>query len=340
MKYCSDDYEWLNVLCPMHIVTTPDGETRNAGPTLRKLFPEGELNGRNFLDLFEIKRPRAVTSMGALSEMAGTKLHMQFRAPPHMELKGVLTKGPSQGLLTINVSFGISIIEAVQQYRLTSADFAATDLTIEMLYLIEAKSAAMNATRNLNERLRAAREEAEERAVTDVLTGLKNRRAMDHMIAAYLDTGADFALMQIDLDFFKAVNDNMGHAAGDHVLKVVSKVMSEETRSIDTVARVGGDEFVILLQNMSDANKLSRIALRIIERLKQPIPFEGEDCQISASIGAVMTVQYTTVSADKMLRDADVALYYSKEQGRGRHTLYHAGLEPEVTDLERNLNVG
>jgi diguanylate cyclase (GGDEF)-like protein len=228
--------------------------------------------------------------------------------------------------MIVNLSFGIFVVDAVQEFRLTAADFAPTDLTIEMLYLVEAKSAAMEASRQLNERLQSAREAAEAQAMSDTLTGLSNRRSMDRALAQLIRTGASFALMQIDLDFFKAVNDTYGHAAGDHVLLQAAEIMREETRSVDVVARVGGDEFVILLTGIEDRDALRAIGERLISRLCEPMPFEGETCRISASIGTVLSRDYSVLSEDVLLADADAALYASKRAGRGRHMFY----DPEM----------
>ncbi|WP_299408819.1 diguanylate cyclase [uncultured Roseobacter sp.] len=319
-------YKMLNVMCPMHVILNRHGDISSAGPTTQKLFPDQSLVGKSFLDIFEIKRPQEIKSIDALLEKAGTKLHLQFRDPPHRELKGVLMEGPEVGQMVINLSFGISVVEAVQDYKLTAADFAPTDLTIEMLYLVEAKSAAMEASRQLNQRLQGARIAAEEQALTDTLTGLKNRRGMDQVLTELIESGEHFALMHIDLDFFKAVNDTMGHAAGDHVLQEVSSIMLKEARRSDTVARVGGDEFVILLRDFEDTSKIDKIAMRIISKLREPILYAGELCEISASAGTALSCQYEVPDADQLLADADIALYESKNRGRSRHTFYVGSL--------------
>jgi len=312
----------LDLICPMHVILDDSGHIMHVGPTLQKLRPDAPLAGRRFLELFELCRPRAVTSMQGLLSAAGVKLHLRLRDTPRTALKGILV--PVNGGAILNLSFGISILDGVRDYALTSADFAATDLTIEMLYLVEAKSAAMEASRKLNQRLQGAMIAAEEQAFTDTLTGLKNRRAMDHILDRLLDAGQDFTLMHLDLDFFKAVNDTMGHAAGDHVLQKVARIMVEETRDEDTVARVGGDEFVLLFSRLLDRAKLETIANRIIAKLENPIPFEDEHCNISASIGTVLSTDYDTPSADKMMADADLALYASKHKGRACHTFFDA----------------
>lgn len=313
-------HEMLNVLCPMHVIFGHDGCIGFAGPTARKICSD-RLIGRNFLDVFEIKRPREISTIDALRERTGVRLNLRFRDPPHHQVKGVVMDGPRAGELIVDLSFGISIVEAVSKFNLTAADFAPTDLAVEMLYLVEAKSAAMDATRQLNQRLQAARIEAEAQALTDTLTGLRNRRAMDQELATVLATGVPFALMHADLDFFKDVNDTLGHAAGDHVLQEVAKIMVDETRATDVVARVGGDEFVILVKGTEDHTLLDRIAKRIIERLKVPIPFGDDLCRISGSIGTVVAGDYKEPTADKMLGDADAALYAAKHAGRGQHIM-------------------
>lgn len=323
----------LDVLCPMHVMVAASGHVLHAGPTLQKLRPDVVMVGRRFLDIFDLKRPRRISTMQQLRAAAGTKLHLQLRDEPRTELKGILVPGPEQGQSIINLSFGISVVDAVSDYALTSVDFAATDLTIEMLYLVEAKSAAMEAFRKLNLRLQGAMIAAEEQAFTDTLTGLKNRRAMDHVLERHAAWGTQFGIMQIDLDWFKAVNDTLGHAAGDHVLQTVARVMVEETRDHDTVARVGGDEFVIVLPHACDPLSLRSIGERIIQRLSRPIPFQGELCHISASIGIAIHDPGGGVSVADLLANADVALYASKHGGRGQQTLYSPQLRASAQNL-------
>ncbi|NNE52145.1 MAG: GGDEF domain-containing protein, partial [Sulfitobacter sp.] len=238
----------------------------------------------------------------------------------------VLVRAPNQSDVIVNLGFGISIIDGVREYALTNADFAATDLAIEMLYLVEAKTAAMEASHRLNQRLHGAKIAAEEQAFTDTLTGLKNRRALDSVLTRLIQEAAAFAVMQIDLDFFKAVNDTLGHAAGDHVLQTVARVMLEETRAGDTIARVGGDEFTLILPDVRSEETLCQIGHRIIDRLEDPIPFGEEMCRISASIGTVWIQAGTVSTMEQLLSDADVALYASKHAGRAQHTFYTPAL--------------
>ena len=318
----------LDILCPMHLVLNGTGHIVHAGPTAAKLAPEDGLIGMRFLEFLELKRPQVGACMDALRGATGRTLHLQMRRPPRTELKGVLVPVPDTsgfappGGAVVNLSFGISILDGVREFDLTSGDFAATDLTMEMLYLVEAKSAAMEASRKLNLRLQGAKIAAEEQAFTDTLTGLKNRRAMEFVLQRLNDAEADFALINLDLDYFKTVNDTLGHAAGDFVLQNVARIMVEETRGEDTIVRTGGDEFVLIFPGLREPARLSEIASRLIARLEEPMDFNGEPCRISASIGGVLSAQYPHPTTEQMADDADVALYAAKNAGRGQHKLY------------------
>jgi len=234
----------LDTLCPMHVLLDGTGHIRHAGPAMRKLSPGGAPVGLHLRELLDLRRPRASDRMEALLALAGRKLHFALRMPPRTELKGVLVPLPAEDGAepgaVLNLSFGISIVDAVRDFALTSADFAATDLAIEMLYLVEAKSAAMEELRRLNTRLDGARIEALEASVTDKLTGLRNRRALEPVLARMTETGMDFALMHLDLDHFKHVNDTYGHAAGDAVLQAVAGRLTGGTRARDTRSASGG----------------------------------------------------------------------------------------------------
>ncbi|MEQ9695801.1 diguanylate cyclase [Shimia sp. SDUM112013] len=322
MSHPHELYELLDLFCPMHVVLDHEGRVLHAGDTLRKLLPGTALVGYSFFDQFEILRPRAFTSMTALRAEAGKRLRLRKQGTPRTILKGVLYSFENGRISVINLSFGFSVLDAVRDYALTSADFAATDLTIEMLYLVEAKSAAMEASRKLNLRLQGAKIAAEEQAFTDTLTGLKNRRALDTILARWLQAGRALTLVQMDLDFFKSVNDRLGHAAGDHVLQTVARILVEETRDEDCVARVGGDEFVLLLAGRMAPEKMASFAARLISRIEAPIPFKGEACRISTSLGFTRSSVADDPSAEDLLEQADAALYAAKRQGRAQHKVY------------------
>jgi diguanylate cyclase (GGDEF)-like protein len=310
---------------PLHLVLDAQGRILSTGPTLAKLLPDGSLIGAEFLQGFVVRRLTRLTTLTELRRHAGEQLRVALRSAPDGAgtFRGLaLPLADGQGLL-VNLSFGIGVIEAVRQHALTHADFAPTDLAVEMLYVVEAKSALMGAWKEATFRELGAKRAAEEMALTDGLTGLRNRRALDLALAELTRSGTPFGLMHLDLDFFKQVNDTHGHAAGDHVLRIVSSVLRAETRSSDTVARVGGDEFVIALPGMSDPAVLGGVARRIIDRMIQPIDFEGRICRVSASIGVTVSTYYAAPTPDQMQLDADEALYASKRSGRA-HASFHA----------------
>lgn len=323
----------LDRLMPLHLVVDENGIILGAGPTLRKLFGAGAsgdagadaLTGANLFEMFEVRRPGGIRTARDLAQRTGERLTVFGRRPGGPGLRGIAlpicgaagTAGPASRLL-LNLSLGIGVIDAVRDHGLTDADFAITDLAMELLYLVEAKSAVMEELRDLNERLQGAKRTAEAQALTDTLTGLRNRRALDLTLADLVDRRQPFGLMHIDLDHFKAVNDTLGHAAGDHVLREVAAVLINETRKGDLVARVGGDEFVVVFPGLPDTDALSGIAERMVIRLGRPVMFEGQPCRISASIGIALSTDYDALSPERILSDADAALYASKHAGRGR----------------------
>lgn len=315
-------FDALDYMMPMSLVINSKGIVVHAGPTLRKVLPDQVLEGVNVFRLVEMRRPKKLTSIEQVREFDGAKLYLRIRDEHSTPLIGTLTCLPGSEGVLLNLSFGISVVEAVGRYGLAGSDFAPTDLTVEMLYLVEAKSAAMDATNQMAHRFLGAKTEAEAEAMSDGLTGLKNRRALDQVLSRLLNGKTNFALMHLDLDFFKAVNDTYGHAAGDKVLQEVARILTDETREGDTVARVGGDEFVLVMKELTDHVRLSAIAQRMIDELEVPIEFRDEMCRISASIGMVTSSEYIDPDAAKMIDDADVALYASKNRGRACYTIY------------------
>ena len=320
----------LGRLMPMFLWVAPTGRIRAAGPTLSKVCGAGPLSGARFFDVFDLTKPRPAATMEDLARLTGQRLQVRLRHGARTSLRGQIVPLAAEEGLLVNLSFGIAVAEAVRDHRLTNADFATTDLTVELLYLTEAKAAVMEELAALNRRLDTARHAAEARALTDALTGLANRRALAAALARAVDAAAHgrrgFALLHLDLDLFKAVNDTLGHAAGDCVLTRVAAVLRAETRKQDTVARAGGDEFVLILPGQVDPAQIEAVARRIIEGLEAPLVFEGRPCRISGSIGATVSCLYPVPEADRMLNDADTALYVSKRRGRGRATIYAPGL--------------
>ncbi|HEY9593448.1 MAG TPA: EAL domain-containing protein [Spirochaetia bacterium] len=168
-----------------------------------------------------------------------------------------------------------------------------------------------------------AKKDAERRlyrmAHYDSLTGLGNRRRfhdlLDHALKNARRTGEILALLFIDLDTFKMVNDNLGHGAGDSLLRIVAGRLEGSVRESDTVARMGGDEFTVILPHLQTAENAEQIARKLLAAVTEPAAIEGKEIFITASIGIAL---YPRDGADTstLLRSADAAMYHAKQRGR------------------------
>ena len=315
------DGDALDRLMPMHIWFGPDGRVIRVGPTLRKLHGGAEPVGQRLLDLVKLRRMGPET--GGILALAGRRLNLVIRSLPDLPMRGQCVALPDGAGGLLDISLGLSFAEAVELRGLTMSDFSPCDHTVDLLYLREANLSVAAESARVTDRLRAAERAATERASTDELTGLANRRtlsaALDNLLAVGDET---FAIMQLDLDHFKSINDEHGHHAGDAVLQRVAQVLKAEVRGRDVAARIGGDEFVLLIRGDDDEEKLNAVADRIITRLQQPLEIDGTEFRIGTSIGTTRSSLYGRPDTDQMLRDADEALYASKRQGRGRNCFY------------------
>lgn len=161
----------------------------------------------------------------------------------------------------------------------------------------------------------------------DALTGLPNRALFQDRLTqamhAAARSGQPVALVAIDLDKFKLINDSLGHPAGDELIRQVGNRLVELVRASDTVARFGGDEFMILLREVADDGDLRRFCARIVEHLSRPYELLGNTGHIGASVGAVRAGS-TDKDWDELMHRADVALYRAKSEGKGRYCLFEA----------------
>ena len=321
--------EVMDTLLPMHIMVDAEGHILHAGPTCQKVAGGADLRGVELMEVFTFKRPSGINGFPTLMSAAEQRLILHPRNAAHLPFRGVIQPLPDGQGAIMNLSFGLSFARAVSEFSLTLTDFAATDQTIELLYLNEAKASTTRLSEHLTSRLQDAHETAQAQARTDVLTGLSNRRAMDdeldHLIA---NRAQDFTLMHLDLDLFKQVNDTHGHAAGDAVLMEIGRIMDTELRRTDFPARIGGDEFLIALCPSQSPAVIARIAKRLISRIEEPIQVDGLSVEISASIGVASTSDYATRPTIKeLMANVDEALYAAKRNGRGQFRIF----EPEMS---------
>ncbi|MPQ92929.1 diguanylate cyclase [Thioclava sp. JE_KL1] len=347
----------LTGLLPMFLWLDEQACILGVGRTLRKVLgvPDAQIVGAPFSRFFSVARRggavrmcpkelrsscgavdcdrqvgRCGRSLGAMT--AEEMLHVTLRMRPQVSLRGALVGHADQpvqggaptlagGDMLLNFSFGIHLRELVAEFDLTEHDFSAADLAMEMLYLQEAKSLVLEELRALTGRLDQARKAAEDQALSDPLTKLANRRAMAQALARAVDHAtnglANFALLQIDLDHFKTINDTQGHAAGDFVLQLVARNLCESVRGGDLVARMGGDEFLVLLRGDPSRAEIGALAARIIEQLEAPKWYRGQECLVSGSLGAVSSRDYESLEVAALQNDVDRATYAAKAAGRG-----------------------
>ena len=167
-------------------------------------------------------------------------------------------------------------------------------------------------------------QELEHRALHDPLTGLANRVLFhDRLTAALARRKGSVAVMFLDLDDFKTVNDAYGHQAGDKVLRTVADALRGATRAEDTVARLGGDEFAVLLADSPDRYQASLVAGRLLVAVQVPVHVAGLEHSVGVSIG-ISLGSGADASAESLMRDADIAMYVAKGQGKGTFTVFEA----------------
>jgi diguanylate cyclase (GGDEF)-like protein/PAS domain S-box-containing protein len=203
-------------------------------------------------------------------------------------------------------------------------------------------------TRDISER-KAFERQLERHAFYDTVTGLANRALfrdrVDHALSQVVRTGLGVAVLFMDLDDFKVVNDSFGHAVGDALLKQVGERLTDSLRASDTAARLGGDEFAILLEETDDGIDPSGVAERILEALDTPFHVEGRDLGVRASIGiAFGNGKRGSEATEELLRNADVAMYMAKGQGKSRCEVYQPTMHKSMlrrlelkADLQRAL---
>ena len=275
----------------------------------------------------------------AADEIIGTRFERLLLEGENSRLLALLHDGPARA------AGGSETIECSLRHRDGSArqlEILSTDLLDD-----EAVRGVVLNGRDISER-KAFEQQLEHQAFHDAVTNLPNRALFNervrHALARARREQAQLAVIFLDLDDFKTINDSLGHAAGDLVLLEVAKRLECSIRVSDTAARFGGDEFAVLLEDTAGPQEAADVAERILHELTRPLALDEKEIVAQASIGiSVLDGDYAT-GADELIANADAAMYIAKRDGKGTYRLFepemHAGVLARLelrADLQRAL---
>ena len=280
------------------MIVDVDGRLRFGSPAAERTFgiPPDDLVGRNLLDLWsESNRERLATFLAELEATRGR------------------TVGPFE--VVVDTEERRSTLECVGSNLLDDPAIAGLALNF----------------RDVSER-KALEEQLRQLAFHDPLTLLANRslfrNRVEHALTLAHRSRQLVAVMFLDLDNFKNVNDSLGHAAGDRLLQAAAQRLVKSTRPSDTVARLGGDEFAILLENITTAGDVERIAAAITQSFNSPLLLDGGETPMSASVGVAFSQPDN--DTEQLLRNADIAMYNAKAAGKGRFVVFHPRMQEQL----------
>ncbi len=298
------------------IVTVVDADTsvRYASPSAQRVlgFAPAELEGTRFIDLVHPDdKTRVLSFLMAPGEGEGHTGLMEFRV-----------------------------------CRVDGQFLFAETLRTNLLHDANVHGIVLN-TRDISER-KQFEEQLQHQAFHDSVTSLANRALFQdrvtHAIERQERDRKPIAVLFMDLDDFKTINDSLGHAAGDALLAEVGERLKQCLRAADTAARLGGDEFAILLEDGGEGIMAVDVADRVMQMLEAPFALEGKEVYVRASVGIAVTDGGETSDAEELLRNADVAMYMAKEKGKGRYQVFEPAMHDTAlkrlelkADLQRAL---
>jgi len=225
----------------------------------------------------------------------------------------------------------------------TTIGLFALGLLVVTLVTVVYDAHLQSNARTQAQRLEQANAQLQHQATHDALTGLPNRvlylDRLEREIAHAERDGHTFAVLVVDLDRFKVINDTLGHGPGDQLLKEVAHRLARTIRTVDTVARTGGDEFLLLITDIRDPADTAVVATKILEELDKPVLIGGAEVHTSASVG-ISVYPTDGTDSDALVAHADEAMYFAKQHGRNTFQFFNPGMSVfsrERLDLERDL---
>ncbi len=252
------------------------------------------------------------------TEVAGSRL-TDFC---HPDDQGILSKF----LLEIGEKTDLGSVE--WRVRCTNGEWYYVESVGTDLLADPSVSGIVITTRNVNER-KILESKLTHQAFHDSLTGLANRvlfrDRVEHALLRAKRQKVSIAVLFLDLDNFKNINDTLGHAVGDELLSVIAEQLKGSVREIDSVARLGGDEFAILLEDANQPEDSTLVAKRILEKIQKVFSLQQKDVLVGMSIGIAVS-ESGLENVDELLRNADVAMYMAKERGKGQYAVFETEL--------------
>ena len=276
------------------------------------------------------------------SEIFSAEIAVQFRANDAKVLAGGVgieveeNARYGDGLLHTSIVHKFPLLDS--QGQVAALGGIATDITERkrLEEVLRQKNVQLGRAIQAEAALRERQEHLNFVATHDPLTGLANRALLhqraEHAIAVCRRSGRLLALLFIDLDRFKTVNDSLGHAAGDDLLREVATRLSGCLREMDMIARHGGDEFVVLLEDIERQEEVEQVTARMREVLAEPLAIEGQELSVTSSIGVALYPR-DGVTASALLRRADLAMYRAKDLGRNTVEFYVPDLDPQAISI-------
>jgi Amt family ammonium transporter len=321
----------LDTAFPFHLVLDRRLRITQAGTSIQRMHDD-VLVGRPFAELFVVDTPKVASSFDAFVGRPRSLFLLRSLTKAGLVLRGQVLHDPVADCLFFVGSPWVTQTSAFAALGLTLTDFAISDSVVDYVLLLQNQSSSLTEAKELAERLHETAEQLTHQAFHDALTGLPNRAMLlDHLqrsLEPAVGTPRHVALLILDLDGFKAVNDSYGHSAGDAVLGIIGQRLRTVLRGGDVVARFGGDEFALVLElgesrSEDDERTTADVADRVLAVLAEPIALPS--CPaitvlLSASIG--IADAHANETAEDLLRNADLAMYSAKAHGKSRHELY------------------
>ncbi len=288
---------------------------------------EDLLRGEGYLHVTRTLDPCAASGLHLANDYDLILLDIEMPGMDGFEVMRELKESTTSGYVPILV------ITVQPEYKLKALASGAKDFIAKPLDISEVKTRIRNMleVRLLYMQLEASNRALEFMALHDGLTGLPNRRLLlDRLSSAIAQARRNenlMAVLYLDLDLFKGVNDHFGHDAGDALLEEVGRRLVAAVREVDTVARLGGDEFVLVVSELKEIADIERLVGKLIATVTRPCHINGTDVGITTSIGGSIYPMHGE-SAEMLMKRADMALYRSKHMGKNRFSI--------ASDLDSN----